>query len=409
MSDVFESGDRVEVQWKGTKFSGMFISRDSRITVIKLQNGYNLSLENSSIGSIDLVSRFIPKNPVGSNISGKGKRVHILGTGGTIASYVDYETGAVKPAKTAQEMLYAQPDLGNLANVDAEIILNILSEDMQKSDWVNIAKRVFDKVIQGEGVVITHGTDVLSFTSSALSFLIENPKTPIVLTASQRSPDRPSSDAFFNLSGAVKVAQTDVGQVCVVMHSSTSDDSLDIHSGVRLRKMHSSRRDAFKSINSEPIGSVDKKLEVHWRSYDKISGKPMKLYDKMSEKVGLLYFYPGLSEEMFNKFVESNDGLIIAGTGLGHITNRFVSRVREFTSQGKVIGITTQCLYGSVDLDVYTTGRNMLEAGVIPLRDMLPEVAYTKLSFLLGNFDVEKSRKLLATNLRGEMSERRTE
>lgn len=409
MSDAFDSGDRVEVQWKGTKFSGMFISRDDRVTVIKLQNGYNLSLENSSIKSIHLLSKSSPKKQLTGNLEGEGKRVFLLGTGGTIASYVDYETGAVKPATTVQEMLYAQPNLAKIASIDAEIILNILSEDMQKKDWLRIAKKTYEKISQGEGVVITHGTDVLSFTSSAISFLIENPKAPVVFTASQRSPDRPSSDAFLNLMGAVKVAQSDVGQVCVVMHSSTSDDTLDIHSGVRLRKMHSSRRDAFKSINSDPIGKVDENLDIHWNSYEKINDRQMKLYDKISERVGLLYFYPGLEEELFHRFAEANDGLIVAGTGLGHITNRFISQIGDYTSQGKIIGVTTQCLYGSVDLDVYTTGRNLLGAGVIPLQDMLPEVAYTKLSFLLGNFDTENARKLLVKNLRGEISERRTE
>ncbi len=409
VSDVFESGDRVEILWKDTKFSGMFISRDDRITVIKLPNGYNLSLENRSISSMVLISKFNPSGEVKGVAKGEGKKVFLLGTGGTIASYVDYETGAVKPARTVQEMMYAQPDLARIASIDAEIILNILSEDVRKSDWVRIAKKVYEKIEQGDGVVVTHGTDVLSFTSSALSFLIENPKAPVVLTASQRSPDRPSSDAFFNLSGAVRVAQSDVGEVCVVMHATTSDDFLDIHSGVRLRKMHSSRRDAFKSINSEPLGTVDSDLNIHWNNYRKLGTAPMKLYEKMSEKVGLLYFYPGLSEEFFDKVVESNDGVIIAGTGLGHVTNRLVPRLREYTSEGKIIGITTQCLYGSVDLDVYTTGRNMLDAGVIPLKDMLPEVAYTKLSFLLGNFDLDDARRLLDKNLRGEVSDRRTE
>ncbi len=409
MSSDFDPGDRIEIQWKGTKFSGMFISRDERVTVIKLQNGYNLSLDNGSITSINLISKFVPKKTNISERTGTGKKVFLLGTGGTIASYVDYETGAVKPARTVQEMLYAQPDLAKIATIDAEIILNILSEDVQKKDWINIAKKVYEKADQEEGVVITHGTDVLSFTSSAIAFLLENPKAPVVFTASQRSPDRPSSDAFFNLSGAVKVAQSDVGQVCVVMHSSTSDDSLYIHSGVRLRKMHSSRRDAFKSINTEPIGMIDKNLEIHWRNYERLSKKPMKLYDKMSERVGLLYFYPGMSEELFNKFADINDGLIIAGTGLGHMTNRFISQVSDYTNQGKIIGMTTQCLYGSVDMDVYTTGRNLQKAGIIPLQDMLPEVAFTKLSFLLGNFDAETSRRLLVKNLRGEISGRRTE
>jgi glutamyl-tRNA(Gln) amidotransferase subunit D len=409
VTDVLESGDQVEVRWKDTTFYGMFISRDENVTVIKLQNGYNLSLDNSSISRINLLSKWNPKNiPMGGK-RGKGKKIFLLGTGGTIASYVDYETGAVKPLKTAEEMLFAQPDLAEIANVEAEVFLSILSEDMKKSDWIKIAKKVYDKINEGIGVVVTHGTDTLSFTSSALSFLIENPKAPVVFTASQRSPDRPSSDAYFNLLGAAKVAQSDIGEVCVVMHSSTSDDQLDVHSGVRVRKMHTSRRDAFKSINSGRLGSVDRKLEIKWDHYKKINKEDTRLYDNVSEKVGLLYFYPGLSKDLFRDFAERNDGLIIAGTGLGHISGSFISDIKEYTARGKIIGMTSQCLYGSVNLNVYTTGRNLLEAGVIPLSDMLPEVAYTKLSFLLGNFDPERARELLTTNLRGEISGRRTE
>jgi glutamyl-tRNA(Gln) amidotransferase subunit D len=409
VKDVLESGDQVEVRWKDTTFYGMFISRDENVTVIKLQNGYNLSLDNSSISRINLLSKWNPKNiPLGGK-RGKGKKIFLLGTGGTIASYVDYETGAVKPLKTAEEMLFAQPDLAEIANVEAEVFLSILSEDMKKSDWIKIARKVYDKINEGIGVVVTHGTDTLSFTSSALSFLIENPKAPVVFTASQRSPDRPSSDAYFNLLGAAKVAQSDIGEVCVVMHSSTSDDQLDVHSGVRVRKMHTSRRDAFKSINSGRLGSVDRKLEIKWDHYTKINKEDTRLYDNVSEKVGLLYFYPGLSKDLFRDFAERNDGLIIAGTGLGHISGSFISDIKEYTARGKIIGMTSQCFYGSVNLNVYTTGRNLLEAGVIPLSDMLPEVAYTKLSFLLGNFDPERARELLTTNLRGEISGRRTE
>lgn len=332
------------------------------------------------------------------------KKVVILGTGGTIASYVDYDTGAVKPLKNAQDVLYAQPELAELADINAEIIFNLFSEDMEKSHWITMAKKIYEKTSQGVGVVVTHGTDTLSFSSSAVSFLIENPKAPIVFTASQRSSDRPSSDAYFNLLGSVKVASSDLGEVAVVMHSSVSDDELAIHSGVKVRKMHSSRRDAFKSVNFDVLGYVDKRLILQWKKYRKIDSHPMKLYEKISEKVALIYFYPGMSKELLRSIMEGNEGLIIAGTGLGHVSNRLVGDIKEFISNEKIIGMTSQCLYGSVDMNVYSTGRNLLESGVIPLGDMLPEVAYTKLSFLLGNFGYDEAKGLLNKNLRGELS-----
>jgi glutamyl-tRNA(Gln) amidotransferase subunit D len=337
----------------------------------------------------------------------KRKNVAILGTGGTIASYVDYETGAVRPLNDAQEILYAQPELAELAEIETEIVFNIFSEDMERSNWVVLAKKVYDKIRKGTGVVVTHGTDTLSFTSSALSFLIENPKAPVVFTASQRSSDRPSSDAFFNLLGAVKVASSDFGQVVVVMHEGISDDILAIHSGVRLRKMHTSRRDAFKSVNSDILGRINRNLDIEWSNLRKVGEQPMKLYERVNEKVALLYFYPGMQLEILEHTLELNDGLIIAGTGLGHISNRFLGVLRNSISEGKVVGMTSQCLYGSVNLNVYSTGRNLLNVGVIPLGDMLPEVAYTKLSFLMGNFKTDEVKKLLVENLRGELSARR--
>ncbi len=304
-------------------------------------------------------------------------------------------------------MLYAHPALAEIASIDAEIALNIFSEDMRVDNWVSIARKIYEKISDGAGVVVTHGTDTLAYTTSATSFLIENPEAPIVFTASQRSSDRPSSDAYLNLLGAVKVAQTRLADVAIVMHSSIGDDRLEILSGVRTRKMHTSRRDAFRSVNSDSLGYIDDKLEIHWKSYREIGKEPMKLYERMSNKVALLYYYPGMDKEQLNKALDGKDGAIIMGTGLGHVSNNLIPEIQEHISSGKIIGMTSQCLFGSVNLNVYSTGRNLVKAGVIPLGDMLPEVALTKLSFLLGNFDQDTARKMMTVNLRGEISDRR--
>jgi len=409
---VFEdikTGDEIEVRWKDQLLNGILISKNHDFIIIKLKNGYNMAIDYSHIQSIKVISEYKPLKQVRGEIRGSGKRVTIIGTGGTIASYVDYSTGAVKPLENAQDVLYAEPDLLKLGDIDAEVLFNIFSEDMNQKYWKILAKKVYEKVSEGNGVVVAHGTDTMSFSASALSFLIENPSAPIIFTGSQRSSDRPSSDAYFNLLGAVKVAQSDLGEVAVVMHSGMNDDYLSIHRGVKVRKMHTSRRDAFKSINTDIIGTVSKDLDLKMYDYKKLKKDEMHLYENLSENVGLVYYYPGMEKELLLKFIDRNDGLIIAGTGLGHISNDYIEDIKNVIDEGKIIAMTSQCLYGSVNLNVYSTGRRLIGAGVIPLGDMLPEVAYIKLSFLLGNFNHDDAKVLLAKNLRGELNDRRKE
>ncbi|MGC8654891.1 MAG: Glu-tRNA(Gln) amidotransferase subunit GatD [Thermoplasmata archaeon] len=409
MFENIKPGDEIEVRWKYQLLNGILISKNHDFMIIKLKNGYNLAIDYSHIQSLNVISENKPLKLTREEIRGSGNKVTIIGTGGTIASYVDYSTGAVKPLENAQDVLYAEPDLLKLGDIDAEVLFNIFSEDMNQKYWKILAKKVYEKISEGNGVVVAHGTDTMSFSASALSFLIENPSAPIIFTGSQRSSDRPSSDAYFNLLGAVKVAQSDLGEVAVVMHSSMNDDYLSIHRAVKVRKMHTSRRDAFKSINAEIIGTVSKDLDVNMQGYKKVKKDEMHLYENLSEKVGLIYYYPGMEKELLLKFLDRNDGLIIAGTGLGHISNDYVEDIKNIIDEGKIIAMTSQCLYGSVNLNVYSTGRRLIEAGVIPLGDMLPEVAYIKLSFLLGNFGQDDAKVLLAKNLRGELNERRKE
>ncbi len=409
---VFENiktGDEIEVLWKDQQLNGILVSKNHDFMIIKLKNGYNMALNYSNISSIKVTSESKPVKHEREEIRGSGKKVTIIGTGGTIASYVDYTTGAVKPLENAQDVLYAEPDLLKLGDIDAEVLFNIFSEDMNHKYWKILARRVYERISEGSGVVVAHGTDTMSFSASALSFLIENPSAPIVFTGSQRSSDRPSSDAYFNLLGSVKVAQSDLGEVVVVMHSGMSDDYLSVHRGVKVRKMHTSRRDAFKSINSEVIGTVSKDLDLKIQGYRKVRKGEMHMYENLSEKVGLIYYYPGMEKELLLKFLDKNDGIVIAGTGLGHISNDYIEDLRSLTEDGKIIAMTSQCLYGSVNLNVYSTGRRLLDAGVLPLNDMLPEVAYIKMSFLLGNFSQDDARTLMVRNLRGELNERRKE
>jgi glutamyl-tRNA(Gln) amidotransferase subunit D len=248
---------------------------------------------------------------------------------------------------------------------------------------------------------------------------------PVVLVGAQRSPDRPSFDGYLNLLCSARVAaESDVGEVVVVMHSSSSDTECAVHRGTKVRKMHSSRRDAFRSINCEPIALVDGgirylseyrhasggKVEADTKMSDgvSLSGGKVEADTKMSDGVSLVQFYPDLDGDEFMRITEGKKGVVIAGTGLGHVSSELVGCIRKRVSEGMPVVATTQCLYGTVDLKVYSTGRDMLKAGVINGSDMLPEVAYVKLRWVLGHHSrLEDVRKLMESSISGEITCRR--
>ncbi len=404
-----EPGDHVKVETEKGEFYGILLPKSEfsapDVVILKLDNGYNIGVIPKSVTVIrkgekkSRVFRGAPE-PVPSL-----PYVSILGTGGTIASYVDYRTGAVHPALSAEDFAYAVPEIRNEANIRARMIFNILSEDMKPEYWVKIAHAVKEESERSEGIVIPHGTDTMSYTAAALSFMFPKLSVPVVLVGSQRSSDRPSSDAYINLLSAVRVAKSELGEVAVVMHASSSDDKCHIHRGTRVRKMHTSRRDAFQSPNSKPLGEVSDRV-IFYGDYRRRADET-ELMPALDERVAMIYYYPGMAIEHFETIIENVHGVIIMGTGLGHIASEFVPAVRRAVRDGVVIGMTSQCLYGAVNLNVYSTGRELKGAGVIPLGDMLPEVAYVKLMWLLGNYDSEEAGNLLPVNLRGEIESRR--
>ncbi len=404
-----QEGDYVEVKTPKGIFRGVLLPKpkfsDDEIVVIKLDNGYNIGIVPEEIRVLKKAERKERRREISLEHREDLPTVSIIGTGGTIASYVDYRTGAVHPALSAEDFLFAVPEIVEEANIRASVVFNILSEDMKPEHWLTIARKIRDEAEKSDGIVVPHGTDTMSYTSAALSFMFEKLSVPVVLVGSQRSSDRPSSDAYLNLISAVKVAKTDLGEVAVVMHASSSDDRCAIHRGTRVRKMHTSRRDAFQSVNSRPIGEVNGEVRF-LREYRKRDEETV-LMDKLDEKVALVYYYPGMPQELMERILEGMHGAVIMGTGLGHVSSEFVPLLRERIRDGMVIGMATQCIYGRVNLNVYSTGRELRNAGVIPLEDMLPEVAYVKLMWLLANYDREEARRMMTENLRGEIERRR--
>ncbi|WP_297468175.1 Glu-tRNA(Gln) amidotransferase subunit GatD [Thermococcus sp.] len=380
---------------------------------IKLDNGYNVGILIDAIESVEILEKAVEKPKMAFQEVLPRKEglpnVTILGTGGTIASRIDYKTGAVHPAFTAEELAKAVPEIFEMANVTPKLIMNILSEDMKPAYWIKIAEEVAKALNSGEdGVVIAHGTDTMGYTASALSFMLRNLTKPVVLVGAQRSSDRPSSDSAMNLTCAVRMATSEVAEVMVVMHGETSDTYCLAHRGTKVRKMHTSRRDAFRSINDVPIARVWPKGEIEFlrSDYRKRSEGEVEVDGKMEEKVAILKIYPGISGEILDFLVDRGyKGVVIEGTGLGHVPQDFIPHVQRAVEEGVAVCVTSQCLYGRVNLNVYSNGRKLLKAGAIPCEDMLPETAYVKLMWVLGHTsDLDEVRKMMLTNYAGEIT-----
>ncbi|MGC2290194.1 MAG: Glu-tRNA(Gln) amidotransferase subunit GatD, partial [Thermoplasmata archaeon] len=330
--------------------------------------------------------------------------------GGTIASRVDYQTGGVKPVRDEREILAAFPALDAEGPVRVVPVFERFSEDIVPADWVALAEKIGESFREGaRGVVVAHGTDTMGFTAAALSFMVRNPPGPVVLVGAQRSPDRPSSDGFTNLPAAIHLARSgELGEVVVVMHDSIADDRMAIHRGTRVRKMHSSRRDAFRSRNAPPLGYIEGKRIELGADARRPSGAPLKIDAHLDERVALLTCYPGFSAIRLRRFVRNERGLIIAGTGLGHISRTHLRGLRRLIESGMVVAMTTQCLGGGTDPYVYSTGRELVRTGVVYLDDLLPETAYAKMLWALGQSeDPARVRALLLEDQVGEFVKRR--
>ncbi|WP_258084659.1 Glu-tRNA(Gln) amidotransferase subunit GatD [Thermococcus thermotolerans] len=380
---------------------------------LKLDNGYNIGILVDQIVSVEIIEKAAPREELKFEEVFPKKpglpSVAIIGTGGTIASRIDYKTGAVHAAFTAEELAKAVPEIFEIANITPKLLFNIMSEDMRPEYWIKIAHEVAEMLNNGEdGVVIAHGTDTMAYTASALSFMLRDLGKPVILVGSQRSSDRPSSDAAMNLICSVRMATADFGEVAIVMHGETGDTYCLAHRGTKARKMHTSRRDAFRSINDIPLARIwpEGKIEFLRSDYRKRTESEVWVDDEMEERVALVKAFPGIQPEVIDFFVDKGyRGIVIEGTGLGHVPTYLIDSIKRATDEGLTVCMTSQCLYGRVNLNVYSTGRRLLKAGVIPCEDMLPETAYVKLMWVLGHTDDPKEvREMMLTNYAGEIT-----
>jgi len=416
-SSKASEGDTIRLKTGGKEHTGVLMPHHEfshpDVIVIKLKSGYNIGIKVDESSEIIVTSKSQQRvsKPRGQETGGDLPSLSFLGTGGTIASYVDYRTGAVHPALKAEELVATVPELSEICHMRSKVVFSIFSENMNVQNWRSLAEAVAEELNEGaEGVIIPHGTDTLGFTSAAMSFMLGDIPRPVILVGAQRSSDRPSSDSYGNLLSAARFCvQADAAEVFVLMHGETSDTCANVHRGTKVRKLHTSRRDAFQSVNAVPVARMDLQggMEMMSPCRKKTTGK-VQADTRMESNVGLLHFYPGMNPDMVRKMSQDLKGLVMAGTGLGHVSKEMVTVLKEMVSQGKSVVMTSQCLNGRVNLNVYDTGRDLLSAGVIPGEDMLPETALVKLMWVLGRTDrSDEVERLMLQDLRGEISERR--
>ncbi|MFP4400760.1 MAG: Glu-tRNA(Gln) amidotransferase subunit GatD [Candidatus Woesearchaeota archaeon] len=417
-----DAGDKVRIKTKSETFLGTLMPRppilEGDYVVLKLENGYNIGIEKSKILEIKTEQKYsAPKKPKQEKIKDNPKlpTVSILSFGGTISSKVDYKTGGVIADYTAEDFLAMEPRLRDYANLKARKVMSLMSEDFLPCDWKKMAEETFKELKNSDAVIITQGTDTLHFSTAILSFFLKKLNKPVIFTAAQRSIDRGSSDAFMNLLCAVKAASLfDGAGVFLVMHGSSSDDFCYIHKGTKVRKMHSLRRDAFRSINEFPIAKVfpnKDKIEYIHDNYTKRSKCKPELDASFEEKTALITIYPGMDPGIIDYYLDKEyRGIVLAATALGHVPTSCKKNIMKQLDRAKKenvpVVVATQCLYGRVDPLVYSPLRKLsIERDVVFAEDMLPEVAYLKLGWILSKTNSsEKVKEMMLTNYSGEIN-----
>jgi glutamyl-tRNA(Gln) amidotransferase subunit D len=413
-----EIGDKLEVSVNNQQYRGSLMPRvetyDEHHLIIKMVSGYNIGLayaESMNIKKTGTAPKPEFKQPPLPEAEKGLPKVSIISTGGTIASRIDYVTGGVISAMSSRDLLAVVPELVEVADVDADILYSVFSEDIGMEHWAGMAKRAYDKIKAGaDGIIFTHGTDTMGYSSAAMSFALQNLPCPVIFVGSQRSSDRPSSDNATNLMGGVyTAAHAPFAEVCIGLHENTSDESISYIRGTKVRKCHTSTRYAFQPVNDFPLARYkDGKVEMlNERVRPRQDSEP-KLFNKFSDKCALVKFAPDYNPSILEYFLDEDyRGLIIEATGLGQVNQSLWPAVERARKDGVFVGIVSQCTWGRVNLNVYSHGRELIEREAVPLEDMHGETAYVKLKWCLGQTeDLDEVKKLMLTNLVNEFNPR---
>ncbi|MBW3010746.1 Glu-tRNA(Gln) amidotransferase subunit GatD [Candidatus Woesearchaeota archaeon] len=431
MAAIPKIGDKVRVTTKDREILGVVMPNETDTLVLKLDSGYNVGIDKRKIKKIEIVHKYNPgkEGPIKAAKTKKGlPEIAILHTGGTIASKVDYRTGGVVSRFTPEEILSMFPELKDIANISSKLLFNIWSEDMRFANIKKIARAIMDEatdIVEGKsgakGVILTMGTDYLHYVSAALAFMLQKMPIPVIIVGAQRSSDRGSSDAAMNLICAAEfIKQSDYKGIAICMHASSEDTECNILHPCKTRKMHTSRRDAFRPINCKPIAKIDyhtRKI-IYLQGFDVYDPEVSEMLE-LEEKVGLLKTYPNMFPEIIDAF-KGYKGLVIEGGGLGQmpaasqnqenkLNEKVFDALKRLIKSGCIVVMTSQCIYGGVQMHVYSKGIDLVDAGVIPAK-MLSETAFIKLAWILGNYskkgtkqEIEKVKEMISEDLVGEM------
>lgn len=422
-------GKIVEIKGKGNIFSGLvkgtvIPNADKDLLVLKLCSGYNIAIKQENIETIKVIGdseETVKKAKSNFELKYNDKlpKVAIISLGGTIASRVDYKTGGVYPQFTSEDLITSIPEILQVANIYCIPLMNKWSENLVKEDYITLAKELVKLSKDNySGYIVTMGTDTLHYASSALSFILEELNVPVIFVGSQRSSDRPSSDSAYNLLGALTfIKESKKAGVFVAMHNNLDDKTIAVHLGTKVKKMHSSRRDAFHSINIMPVALINLELNsgvitnsniIYSNEYEllnNISEKEIKAQTKLGKEVALIKYYPSYDPETFDYILKKNKIVIIEGSGFGHISDELLSVIK--TNNNALIFMTSQTISGRVNLNVYSQGRIEESLGIIGLEDMLSETAYTKALYVLGKTqNKEEIKKLMLENLKLEYNKK---
>ena len=416
-----QPGDLVEIHLTKIIYEGVLLEspEDAKdIVLLKLDSGYNIGFKKKDVLQINVLERFRESGRAGEVPKGaQGKpNIAMIITGGTIASRLDPRTGGVDPLSRPEDLFKFYPEIFKLVNVSRiEVPFTKPSEDMDWKDWKKIAQ-VAQKLLNDpeiKGIIVTHGTDTLHYTSAALSFFLKDLNKPVVLTYSQRSIDRASSDANLNLQCAALTAISDIAEVMLVGHATENDDFCFAMPGTKVRKLHSSRRDAFKVVNAEPYAKIYPDTVERISSYNLRNKKKVKLDAKWDERVALVKFYPGQSPDILDYYLKKKyKGIVVEMTGLGHVAarrarNSWIKKLNEVQKKGMIVCAAAQTIFGRLDPYVYSSGREILKTRVIYLEDMLAETALVKLGWVLAKTqDREKVKSMMLENFSGELNDR---
>ncbi|MCK5604715.1 Glu-tRNA(Gln) amidotransferase subunit GatD [Candidatus Pacearchaeota archaeon] len=418
-----EAGDYVEIHLSKIIYEGVLLESpesEKGLVLLKLDNGYNIGFKKKDVLEIKVVKKGeIKEDKIKIKTDKKKPNIAMIITGGTIAARLNPKKGGVDWLDSPESLFKFYPEIFEKVNVSKiEVPFMKASEDMDYKDWQKMAKKV-EKVLADDsiqGVIITHGTDFLHYTAAALSFFLRDLTKPVVLTYSQRSIDRASSDADLNLRCSALAAISNIAEVMLVGHATTNDDFCNAMIGTKVRKFHTSKRDAFKAVNVGPIAKIyPDKIEILREHNIRKDGK-VKLDLKFEEKVALVKFYPGQDPDILDFYLKAGyKGIVLEMGALGHVATKrarlsWTNKLKDVQDKGLIVCGVTQCIYGRTNPMVYSNGRELLDTGIIYLDDMLAETAFVKLGWVLGHSDWVKNKEIvkekMLENIASELNDR---